>query len=229
MQYDSGRGNGDDLFHATGRESGRRERDYMAAVDPGLENRGSVSDDEPRPSVGGFIDSGARKRRRVTDFSRVGVRKSRELTFERSEDWDLIRSVITHPKIWPHVSDDSTPPWEEWQPVIADSVWYVVVRDGEEVLGVFTMVRHNAICWEVHTCLLPSAWGRTLEAARQMAEWAFANMECLRIITNVPAYNRLALRFAERAGMTQFGVNEKSYLKDGKLWDQFCLGLSKEP
>jgi RimJ/RimL family protein N-acetyltransferase len=103
-----------------------------------------------------------------------------------------------------------------------------MVRDGAEVLGLFMLVRHNAVTWEIHTCLLPSAWGRTIEAAREMAGWAFAHMPCFRIITNVPAYNRLALKFAQRAGMIEYGTNYRSYLKDGRLWDQICLGLSKE-
>jgi len=150
------------------------------------------------------------------------------LSFERSQDWELIRGIMLNPKIWAHISDDSTPPLDQFEPVQAEHIWYVIVRDGEEVLGLFMLVRHNAVTWEVHICLLPSAWGRTLQAARGMAAWAFANMPCLRIITHVPAYNRLALRFAERAGMTQYGINYRSYLKNGRLWDQFCLGMSKE-
>jgi len=86
----------------------------------------------------------------------------------------------------------------------------------------------NAICWEVHTCLLPCAWGeRAYIAARALPEWIWRHTPCRRIVTNVPSSNRLALRFALRAGMTIYGCNKASYLKNGRLCDQLCLGLSK--
>jgi hypothetical protein len=43
----------------------------------------------------------------------------------------------------------------------------------------------------------------------------------------VPAHNRLALAFAEAAGMKVYGRNHASFLKNGELLDQICLGLSK--
>jgi RimJ/RimL family protein N-acetyltransferase len=60
-----------------------------------------------------------------------------------------------------------------------------------------------------------------------MSSWLWAHTSCRRLITNVPARNRLALRFAEAAGMERFGVNHASLLKDGKLQDQILLGLSR--
>ena len=88
---------------------------------------------------------------------------------------------------------------------------------------------HNAICWEIHTCLLPNAWGeRGRRAARLLPEWIWQHTPCRRIITNVPDNNRLALRFALAAGMTEIGVNAASFLKNGKLRDQTLLGISPQ-
>lgn len=149
------------------------------------------------------------------------------MTFERSEDAALIRAVVTHPAVWPHVSDDYAPQASAWTPAMHPSLWYVVVREGEDTLGLW-MFEARGACWEVHTCLLPIAWGdRGKRAAREMAAWLWKNTTCRRLITNVPAYNRLALRFAQRAGMTEFGRNERSFLKHGELHDQILLGLSR--
>jgi hypothetical protein len=43
----------------------------------------------------------------------------------------------------------------------------------------------------------------------------------------VPANNRLALSFAKSCGMTEYGLNPQSFLKDGQLYDQVLLGVSK--
>jgi RimJ/RimL family protein N-acetyltransferase len=150
------------------------------------------------------------------------------VTFERSRDWDLIKSIVTHPKVYPHVSDDFSPSPGFWEPIESEQVWYVTVRDGCELLGLWAFIPENHICWKVHTCLLPIAYGqRAARAAKEMARWVWENTPCLRLITDVPAYNLLAHRFAERAGMVEFGVNPASYQKNGVLYDQIMLGMSR--
>jgi RimJ/RimL family protein N-acetyltransferase len=152
--------------------------------------------------------------------------------FMRSTDYDLIREIMTHKAIYRHIADDSSPAAEDYYPVESDQVWYVVVRDivdsDVQVLGLWMFVPQNGVCWDVHTCLLPAAWGeRAHAAARMLPSWIWEHTPCRRIVTSVPSNNRLALHFATEAGMTIFGVNRASYLKCGVLHDQVCLGISK--
>jgi RimJ/RimL family protein N-acetyltransferase len=149
-------------------------------------------------------------------------------TFERSEDWELIKKIVTHRRVYPAVSDDFSPPADKWEPVKHAEAWYVIARDGEETLGLWALFPDNRICWKVHTCLLPKAYGeRAKIAVREAIAWVWANTPCLRVVTDVPEYNRLALKFALDAGLTQFGLNPKAYMKDGKLHDVIMLGISK--
>jgi RimJ/RimL family protein N-acetyltransferase len=151
------------------------------------------------------------------------------MRFERTHDMELVRGVMRHPKIYPHLTDDGCPPAEEFEPMDHPAVWYVRVLDGDEFLGLWVFAPENAVCWRVHTCLLPAAWGkRAREAAVQMAAWIWENTPCRRLVTTVPSHNRLALKLAEAAGMRRYGLNEKSYLKRGELRDQILLGLSPE-
>ncbi len=107
------------------------------------------------------------------------------------------------------------------------AIWYVLAMDGEDLIGMWTFVPHNGVCWEVHTYLLPKhGFRRGREAARQMAEWIWRNTPCRRIIT-VPRFNRVALEFARDAGMEEFAVNPRSFQKNGILHDQVLLGLSR--
>jgi RimJ/RimL family protein N-acetyltransferase len=153
------------------------------------------------------------------------------ITFERSTDYVLIRSILTHSRIYDKISDDYSPPREEYRPIRHEGVWYVVARDvhaeGADLLGLWMFHPQNGICWEVHTALLPVAWGAPgREAAQLLPGWIWRNTPCRRIVTNVPTTNRLALHFAVNAGMKIYGVNEASYLKNGRLCDQVCLGIS---
>jgi RimJ/RimL family protein N-acetyltransferase len=151
------------------------------------------------------------------------------LSFERTHDMDLVKRIMSHRKVYPHVSDDGCPAREEFVPIAHPAIWYVSVLDDGGVIGLFVFSPQNTVCWEVHTCLLPTAWGgRATEAARGVIEWIWANTPCRRIVTTVPANNRLALHLAERAGLEQFGVNAESWLKKGKLHGQILLGISRE-
>ena len=150
------------------------------------------------------------------------------IRFERTADAVLIREIMTHPKIWPWITDDGSPAAADFEPAIHPSLWYVLAFDGEELMGLWLFAAQSSACFEAHTCLLPGQRGeRAGEAAKQVIAWIWANTPCRRIFTNVPRFNRAALYFAVRAGLIRFGVNEQSFLKHGKLYDQILLGLSK--
>jgi hypothetical protein len=150
------------------------------------------------------------------------------VNFEETRDWPLIKRIVTNPKIYPFVSDDFSPVPEQWEPIDSAAAHYVLVRNRDELLGLWAFYEHTPICWQVHTCLLPIAYGeRARRAAKEMAQWIWANTKCLRLITEVPERNRLALRFARAAGMTAYGFNPQSYLKGGTLSGVHLLGMSK--
>jgi RimJ/RimL family protein N-acetyltransferase len=150
------------------------------------------------------------------------------LTFERTRDWELVREIFTNPRIYGAASDDFSPAPEHWKPIEHEDMVYLLVRDGEELLGMFVLIPHNRICWDVHTCLLPVAYGsRAREAAKGAAAWVFEHTMCIRIVTEVPEYNHLAYRFAQAAGMTEYGFNPRAYKKSGQLCGVHLLGMSK--
>lgn len=140
----------------------------------------------------------------------------------------LVRSIMTHPRVYPWISDDASPAREEFTPIDHDALWYVLVWDSGELLGLFLFHPHSGACMEVHTCLLPVAYGKAAIAARECAVWMWGQAAIARIVTRVPAYNRLALRLARQAGMTEWGRNPRAWRKNEFLYDEIWLGLSKE-
>lgn len=151
------------------------------------------------------------------------------IRFERTRDTEMVQRIMTDRHVYPFIRDDFSPAADDYQPVMGEHVWYILVHDGEELLGLWALHPQNSVCWEIHTCLLPHAWGaRASVAARSCLEWIWRNVpNAERVVTNVPAYNRLALHFAEKGGMEQYGVNPASFLHHGKLYDQIMLGISR--
>lgn len=154
-----------------------------------------------------------------------------QVRIQRSTDASLIKRVITHPRVYPHVSDDSSPDPEKFyvsEAVKHPNVYFLLAYDGNELLGLFMVHQHNGVMYEVHTCLLPNAWGeKATEAGKKLIRWVFENTPCEKLITFVPEGNTLALRFAKRCGLRLEGLVTKSYRKGGRLLNQSLLGVEK--
>lgn len=149
------------------------------------------------------------------------------MTFERTYDMNIVKKIVTHPRLWPHLSDDYSPPPEDFDPPESNSIVYLLVTEANRTLGCFILHPHTDVLWEVHTCLLPEAWGRSEEATKGGTEWVWNNLNCIRLVTYVPVTNKLAARLARRSGMEQFGCNPDSFIKGGKVYPMFMFGVSR--
>jgi hypothetical protein len=146
---------------------------------------------------------------------------------EATTDVFIVRHILTHPKIYRRASDDFALPVGQFQPAMQGIV-YVLLKCNGLHMGLWGLCPHSKILWEVHTCLLPQAWGETARAAvPHFLQWVWDNTPCKRIITSVPHFNRAALKFALGSGMTEYGLNPGAFQKWGKLYDVHMLGLSR--
>lgn len=139
----------------------------------------------------------------------------------------VVDAIMKDPSVWPHIHEDGV--GEDYQPVDHESLYWMLVKDGTEVLGLFFLHPRGQSCIEMHTCLLPACWGkRAKKAASLLAEWVFLDSGYLKLVTSVPSYNRVALKYAVAGGMKEEGINRASYMHNGLLMDQIMLGYTKE-
>lgn len=143
---------------------------------------------------------------------------------ERTFDYAFVRRVITHPKVFPWVTDDGSPSAKDYQPVTGEGVFYIAIENE----GLFVFMPENCVTASIHTCLTPALWGRSEEAARLAIQWMFEKTKFQRITTTVPENNPLAMRLARRVGLIEYGRNPKSWMKGGVLMDQILYGINKE-
>lgn len=150
------------------------------------------------------------------------------MRFERTQDYELVRRIATSPFNYRPCADDNAPEPDLWTPAQHEALWYVLAYDGEELLGMFSFFPSNSICWRAHLSMIPTAYGKkAMEAGRGVVRWLFEHSPCLRITGEIPVCNPLAISFARRCGFEEMGTNHDSFLKDGQLYDQILLGLSK--
>ena len=155
------------------------------------------------------------------------------MIFERTKDYGVVREILTGKGIYDRISDDFAPPVGKFQVNKHPDIWYVLV-DGPSVgLGMFCFFPENAVCWAAHACLfrgiLPVS---ARQAGREVVQWIWENSPCQRIIASIPLCNRAAVRYAgdpQGPALIRYGVNERSFMKGGRLWDQILMGRSKCP
>lgn len=145
------------------------------------------------------------------------------MIIERTHNMALVKEILAHPMIFPHIHEDGT---TEPAPEDHELFHWLLVSDGAPA-GVFLVHPRGARCYEMHTCLLPRVWGAGARAAaRLLGDHVFYVLGGLKLVTNVPANNRRALRYAQANGMRIEGTNRASFLRNGVMEDQIMLGLT---
>jgi len=147
------------------------------------------------------------------------------IVYEPTQDIDFIHKCVTNPIVWRASVDHGM--------IDINPEIFFIQTDGKLWLragdyGLFMGEPRNSVMYEVHTMLLPHARGKAIEIAKGAIKWMFDNTRCLRLITSVPSFNVLAKRLSIQSGMKLIGNNEKSFLRDGILYDQYLYGISKE-
>jgi hypothetical protein len=153
---------------------------------------------------------------------------SAALTFERTRDYELVRRIITHPKVYRWMVSDGAVPADEYQTVEDEAIIYLLCKEGKELQGLFMVIPLTSVCVQVHVCLLP--WARNAKAVecyREGLHWLWLNTKFVKVIGFTPAYNFAALRCAEKAGLERVGVITRSLQKFGKLQDQVVYAIGK--
>jgi len=153
------------------------------------------------------------------------------MQFKCLSDMAVIRSTITHPKIYPYVTDFAGPDPDyyhpEWSPF---QILYVGAFDDDKYLGLFKLTPQFIKSVSIHTCLLPEAYGsKALEAGKGIINWVFDNFNHNHLTTFIPESNRLALRFALKCGMKPCGFLNKAWqtYKEGKEEGVYMLQVER--
>jgi RimJ/RimL family protein N-acetyltransferase len=147
------------------------------------------------------------------------------LKVSETKDPELIRRVLTHPSVYRWVVDDGTPP-EAFHPPVGPL--YLKVESWDTLLGLFVLVRQNAITSECHVCLLPEGYGEVgRQAGREALAWIWANTTIQKLVGRTPANHFHALRYARLLGFKGYGWLDASFLKDGEFIDEWCSALDR--
>lgn len=126
---------------------------------------------------------------------------------------DFVRSIVTHPDVWPHLAEDINRP-EDYQP--SDTNYY---RHGDA--GYMQFDKVGAHWYQVHIAMLRGAKGVREFVLDSMADMRAKGAR--RFMAMIAATNRSAIILAYRCGYRFVGKLDGVLLKQGKPTDMIIL------
>jgi RimJ/RimL family protein N-acetyltransferase len=81
--------------------------------------------------------------------------------------------------------------------------------------------------WEVGWAIHPDEWGKgyATEAARQVMDWGFRELDIHRIVAFCHASNSASVRVMEKLGMHQDGMLRETRWLRGEWWDEYVYAI----
>ena len=140
-------------------------------------------------------------------------------------DLTVINAVLSHGAIHGDISDDNT--FGLRLDALPNGVEWVGVMQDKQLHGLYALVPINSITVEIHTCLLPYLRGKgALEAGELILKHLFKTYK--KAISYVPECNRKAKFYALKLGFKTEGINRESFIKSGRVIDQYLVGITRE-
>ena len=149
------------------------------------------------------------------------------VTFERTNDVDLIRRILTIEACWHRMVNDSTPLPEEFEVKQPERFTAVIAIEDEKTAGLFLIVPLRATEAEIHFCFMPNFWGHARRIAFNFVDWVWEETSLNRLVGPVPDYNPLALKLAKAVGFREVGSDSNVGTKHGKPFNLIVTELRR--
>lgn len=149
------------------------------------------------------------------------------MRISRTFDPRVVKSVMLCPEIWETVAEDDQLP-EMFEPEMEADCWLNVLR-GTSLIGLYNVHPHNSVTLEIHAQILPEyREGYAKDSSRLVLQWVLDNApEYEKVIAQIPTLYPNVKQFTLNAGFQEEGINRLSYRKNGKIYDQWLLGITR--
>lgn len=145
---------------------------------------------------------------------------------ERSEDYEAIGAVLTHPDIWETISGDNEHP-ESFEVPKGENV-YLLGYNNKQVIGLICLHPHDKDEWVVHIQVLPEHRKEIAsEFANTALNWIWTNTDINKLRALIPEIYPNVKRFSESIGFKDEAFITNSYTKGGQLYSKWLLTIKR--
>lgn len=145
----------------------------------------------------------------------------------RTFDMRLVKEIMVKKEIWERIKEDGLNK-EDYEPDENDG--WLIFKVENKIAGICQMEVENSVTVNIHPALLKEYrpfYGRL--AVKLFLKWmsACSFRKIQKVIATIPTCYPIVKNCALRLGFKVEGINRKSILKDGKLHDQWNLGMTR--
>lgn len=140
-------------------------------------------------------------------------------------DMSIVKAFMMQPEIWERAAED----YEEivdFNPYNDDQAVWLECIDDSEVIGLILVHHDNSTTLRIHPYMTSKTKGRQMMA--EFFQWVLTLPDQVqKIIVSIPTCHQIVYNFARKVGFIDEGINRLSYTKDGELFDQWNLGITR--
>lgn len=148
---------------------------------------------------------------------------------ELTTDMELVRSILVEPDIWERAAEDGVDQ-ETWYPGYDSMTAWLLCIENDEPIGVILLHTDTQVSLKMHPYLRKEhrQKGRIMMAA--FYKWMLENTEetINKVNTVIPEYQKKVINFAKKVGFQKEGLNRESCQKNGQLYGQQNLGITRK-
>jgi len=150
-----------------------------------------------------------------------------DIDIQMTTDMALVKSILIEEDIWERAAEDGIDQETYYPGYDSMTVWLLCVEN-EEIAGIILVHTDNSVSLKMHPYLRAEhrQKGRTMMEA--FYKWVLDNTETRKINVSIPENHKKVINFAKKVGFKKEGFNRDSYLKNGQLYGQQNLGITRQ-
>jgi len=147
---------------------------------------------------------------------------------ERSQDYNLINSILNTPELFATIAEDCNVTCGEFDTMESDSIYYLLAKEDDNVIGLFIVHPDSKISYEIHANILKKyRKDYSKKACDDVLVWIWDNIDTDKVNCNIPTLYQNVISRAKESGFVEEGVRTHSYLKNGEALDVMFLGVKR--
>lgn len=150
------------------------------------------------------------------------------MNIQLTTDMALVKAIITEPEIWERASEDGIDP-ESFLPGYDSMTTWLLCLEGGNVAGIILVHMENSISLNIHPYLRVQYRQKGKEMMEAFYRWFLEETQdkIMKINVHIPEVYKKVINFAKRVGFKKEGFNRDSYLKNGHIYGQQHLGITR--
>ena len=151
------------------------------------------------------------------------------IDIQMTTDMELVRSILVEPDIWERAAEDGIDQDTYYPGYGPMSAWLLCIED-DKPIGLILLHTDTCVSMKMHPYLRVEHRQKGRIMMRAFYKWMLENTDdsINKVNVIIPEYEKKVINFAKKVGFKKEGFCRDSYLKNGQLYGQQNLGITRK-